>query len=125
MKNSQEQNIFQKIVHSKLGLIIFGIFVVFFGWSIIKFAGKYQDIVKNRKISEDKITQLQQEKDRLTKDINTLNTQSGVEATIREKYGLAKDGEGMIVITDNQDKKTDTNTQTDNSILSKIKGWFK
>ncbi|MCX6755535.1 MAG: septum formation initiator family protein [Candidatus Nomurabacteria bacterium] len=125
MKNFQEQNIFSRIIHSKLGLIFLAIFIIFFSWNVIRFAGKDKEIIKNKNISADKITQLQQEKDRLTKDINNLNTQSGVEETIRDKFGLAKEGEGMIVVVDTQDQTTDPNIQANTTILSKIKGWFK
>jgi hypothetical protein len=59
-----------------------------------------QDTEKNKKIAEDKITTLEQQKDKLTSDINSLNTDQGKERVFRQNFGLAKQGEGEIVILD-------------------------
>jgi len=124
MNNYQGRNNSKKFIHSKLALIVFGLFLVFFLYSVIKFSVKALDTAKNKNNAESKIEELQNQKDRLTTDINTLNTQSGVEATIREKYGLAKDGEGLIVITDPEDPNAQ-NDNTNTSFWSKVKGLFK
>ncbi len=125
MKHFQEQNKFNRIMHSKLGLLLLGVVVLFFAWNVLKFVVKMQDTARNKHIAEDKITQLQKEKERLTKDIDNLNTQNGVEETIRDKFGLAKDGEGLIVVVDNQDKTTNQTTETSTGFWAKIKSWFK
>ena len=65
------------------------------------------------------------QKDRLTRDINTLSTQNGVEEIIRDKYGLAKEGEGLIVITDDNNQTNTQNIQTNKSFLGYIKRLFK
>ena len=64
-----------------------------------------QDTSKNRKIAEDRLLQLQTQKDKLTADISKLNTTDGVEEVIRDKFGLVKEGEGMIVIVEDQNKE--------------------
>ena len=56
---------------------------------------------------EDKIAALQQQKDKLSSDINSLNTDEGKEKVFRENFGLAKDGEDMtVVVEDNNPSQT-------------------
>ena len=124
MRNSQEQNTFKRIMHSKAGLLLLGVFVLFFSWNVFTFAVKAKETAQNRDVAQEKIVSLQQQKDRLTKDIDSLNTQSGVEETIRDKFGLAKDGEGMIVVTDGDTTTTDQTTQVNPSLWMRIKAWF-
>ena len=103
MKNFQEQRTFMKFMHSKLGLFLFTVFVLFFSWNVIKFLVKDINTTKNKNIAADKVIELEKEKERLTTDINTLNTDAGVEATIRNKFGLAKEGEGLVVVVNEKD----------------------
>lgn len=60
-----------------------------------------QDTEKNKKIAEEKITTLTSQEQKLTSDINNLNTDQGKEEVFRENFGLAKQGESEIVILDN------------------------
>ena len=122
MNNYQGRNNPKKFIHSKLMLFIFGIFLLFFSFNVIKFAIKAVDTAKNKDNAQTKVTQLQTKKDQLNKDITDLNTQNGVENTIRDKFGLAKDGEGLVIITDNPDQIKQNNN---NSFWSKVKGLFK
>ena len=61
-----------------------------------------QDTRNNRRLAEEKFTQLQEQKEKLSGDIAKLNTEDGVEESIREKFGLVKEGEGMIVIVEEE-----------------------
>ena len=49
-----------------------------------------------------KIAQLEQEKAKLSSDIAKLKTQTGVEESIRDKFGLVKEGEGVVMIIDDK-----------------------
>lgn len=57
---------------------------------------------KNKKIVEDKIIALQQQKEKLSSDISNLQTDQGKEKIFRENFGLAKNGEDMIVIVEDK-----------------------
>ena len=61
-----------------------------------------QETEKNKKIAEDKVTTLEQQKEKLSADINDLSTTEGKEKLFRENFGLAKDGEDMIVIVEDK-----------------------
>ncbi len=89
-------------MQSKPVLILLGILVLFFAWNILGFWNKMRETAQNKKIAEENLVSLQKQKDQLSSEINSLNTEEGKEAFIRENYGLVKQGEGEIVIVDNQ-----------------------
>lgn len=61
-----------------------------------------QETEKNKKIIEDKVTALEQQKAKLSSDIDSLKTDQGKEKIFRENLGLAKEGEGEIVIVEDK-----------------------
>lgn len=81
-------------------LIAFGLLVLFFAWGVIGFLGKMQITRENRILAAAKVAELEKEKEKLASDIGKLNTPEGKEASIREKFGLAKEGEGEIIIVE-------------------------
>lgn len=102
MRNFQRKRIWRDVIESKPVLILLGIGILVFAWSILGFWNKLQDTEKNKKIVENQITSLEQQKEKLTTDINSLNTDEGKEKVFRENFGLAKEGEDEIVIIDDK-----------------------
>jgi cell division protein FtsB len=102
MRNLQQKNGWRNILQSKPILTVFGILILFFAYNILGFWNKMQETEKNKKIVEDKITALEQQKEKLSFDINSLNTNEGKEKLFRENFGLAKDGEDTIVIVEDK-----------------------
>jgi cell division protein FtsB len=84
-----------------------------------------EETAKNKKIEEDKITELKQRKDTLTSEIAKLKTEKGVEENIREKFGWVKDGEDMIVVVDDNEQTNSNNTTQVNGFLSFFRKIFK
>ncbi|OGI58108.1 hypothetical protein A3C60_01120 [Candidatus Nomurabacteria bacterium RIFCSPHIGHO2_02_FULL_37_45] len=104
MRNFEQKRGWRNILQSRPILVLLGILVIIFAYGVIGFMGKIQVTRENRKIAENKIAELKQEKDKLTLDIAKLKTDEGVEESIRDKFGLAKEGEGMVVVVENKNK---------------------
>jgi cell division protein FtsB len=102
MKNFQEKKGLKVILQSRPVLAILGIVSLVFAWNVINLVGKMEETTQNKKIAEGKITELQKEKNNLLTEIGKLNTDSGREEDIREKFGLVKEGEGLVVVVDDQ-----------------------
>ena len=102
VRNFQRKRVWSEMLHSKSFLILFGIVLLFFAWNILGLWNKMQDTEKNKNLVENQITNLQQQQQKLTSDINNLNTDQGKERIFRENFGLAKSGEGEIVILDDK-----------------------
>ena len=104
MRSFQQKRGFRNILHSKPVLIFFGILLLVFAWGVIGFMSKMSLTRENRKITESKVAQLEQQKEKLSSDIAKLKTEKGMEESIREKFGLVKEGEGVIVIVEDKNE---------------------
>ena len=125
MKNFQKNKEIKDFLQSKVFLIFLTITLFIFIWNIIGVIGKLRETSKNKKIAEDKITELTKEKERLNSDIQKLSTQKGVEESIRDKFGLAKQGEGVIIIVDDKNSSTNNTEVKSNGFFSFFKNLFK
>jgi cell division protein FtsB len=61
----------------------------------------------------------------LSAEIEKLKTVEGQEEEIREKYGLVKPSEEVIVVVDKDDITNTNSNHSDVSFWHKIKDWFK
>jgi cell division protein FtsB len=125
MKNFQQKRKWRHILESKPILFILCILILFFAWSVFGLIDKMQDTIKNKKIASEKIQELQKEKEKLVSDIDKLKTDKGVEESIREKFGLAKEGEGVVVVVEDKNQPTNGTASESTCFLSFIKNWFK
>jgi cell division protein FtsB len=124
MSNFQRKRSGRQILESKPVLALFAIIILIFAWSVLGLWNKMQDTAKNKKLVEDKITELQIQKQKLTADINSLNTDEGKEKIFRENYGLAKEGEDLIVVEEDKNA-ADASKSAESSIISFFKNLFK
>jgi cell division protein FtsB len=85
---------------------------------------KMKETIKNRKIVEDKIIELEKSKTELSSEINKLKTEKGIEEVIRENYGVAKEGENMIMITDDKNSTAIQPKTDEESFFSFLKNLF-
>ena len=112
-------------MQSNIFLIFLGIIILSFSFSMFSFMGKTEETIRNKKIIEDKITELEKSKEKLNSDIVKLKTEEGIEENIRDKFGLAKEGENMILITEDK-KQKETQKEPDSGLFwSIIKSWLK
>jgi cell division protein FtsB len=114
MKSFQKKERFKQIMQSKIFLVFLGIVILTFFFSMFSLMRKMEDTRNNRKIIENKIAELEKSKAEFNSEITKLKTEAGVEESIREKFGLAKEGENMIMIVD--DKKTQKTEPEVNSL---------
>ncbi|KKR62440.1 hypothetical protein A2643_02505 [Candidatus Nomurabacteria bacterium RIFCSPHIGHO2_01_FULL_39_220] len=106
MRNFRKKRGWKNIARSKPVLALLAVLVLFFAWQVLGFMRKMQITIENRKIAEDKVAELEKEKEKLSADIAKLKTGEGVEASIRDKFGLVKEGEGVIVVLDDKTAPT-------------------
>lgn len=83
-----------------------------------------QETAKNKKIAEENVVSLEQREKALSSEINNLNTEQGKEKLFRENFGLAKDGEDMIVIVEDKNPPPAPKT-TPNGFFSWLGSLFK
>jgi cell division protein FtsB len=104
MRNFQQKRGWRNIIESKPVLMLLVFLLVFFIFGVIGFTGKMMATSENRKIAENKLAELQKQKTELSANIAKLKTDAGIEEGIREKFGLAKEGEGLIIVVEDKNK---------------------
>ena len=123
MRNFQAKRPFRKFLESWPVLAVLAILAVFFTWQVIGFWSKMENTRKNREIAENKVMELREAKIKLDEDIKDLQTPDGIEENIRNKFGLGKVGEGVIVVV--EDKNKATIPEEENDFFSFWKNLFK
>lgn len=103
-QGKKDKKMLPRILQSTVGLVFLSIVLVFFISTVISFVGKRAETAKNKNIAQEKVMQLQKRKEQLIYDIENLNTDTGKEKIFRENFGLALEGENLIVVVD--EKKT-------------------
>ncbi len=103
MRNFQQKRGWKEIIESWPVVIFLGILLLFFAWGVVGFMGKMSATKDNKEIAENQLVELEAKHERLTAEIAKLETEGGVEENIREKFGYAKEGEGLIVVVEDKD----------------------
>jgi cell division protein FtsB len=123
MRNFQQKRGFKYYMQSRPVLILLAIIVILFAWKILGLVNKLQETYKDKKIEEQKISDLEQRKAQLSGDINKLNTDKGKEEVIRNNFGMVKEGEQEIVIVD--DKNQTASPQPQGGFFAWLKNLFR
>ena len=125
MRNFDRKVTWRSIAESRPVLMLLGIVILVFAWSVIRFWSKMEDTERYRRIAEERVMALRDKKDKLTQDISDLNTDEGKEKFFRENYGLAKEGEEVIVVVEDQKEEKAPERLTLTSLIDFLKGLFK
>lgn len=125
MRNFQEKRGWKNIIESKPVLIILGILILIFAYSVLGFWNKMLDSRRSKKIVEDKVNLLEERKDSITKEIESLNTDEGKEKVFRENLGLVKEGEGLVVIVEDKNSSQNDENTSSSGFFSFLKNLFK
>ena len=125
MRNFDRKVTWRSIAESRPVLMLLVIVILVFAWSVIRFWSKMEDTERNRRIAEERVMALRDKKDKLTQDISDLNTDEGKEKFFRENYGLAKEGEEVIVVVEDQKEEKAPERLTLTSLIDFLKGLFK
>ncbi|ADL06899.1 FtsB family cell division protein [Thermosediminibacter oceani] len=87
----------------KLGRIIFVLFLVYFVYTFTVQQFKINELRRQELELSQKMNQLAEERKRLEKEIELLNTKSYIEKLARDQLGLVKPGEILYKISPSRD----------------------
>ncbi len=86
-------------------------------WSMY---GKLSAAGESSSAAAHELRDLQVRQIRIQADIERLSSPRGVEGELRERYGLAKPGEGVIQVVESQSSAVPANAPSGGTILEKI-----
>ncbi len=125
MKNYQGKKQNKNFFKSKFVLIFLLIILIIFISNVIKLAIKAIDTKEKKELAYNRIIELKKQKEKLEYDLQKLNTEKGIEENIREKFGLGKEGEGMIVLVEEENLKELNINKNKNNFFYFLKNLFK
>ncbi len=128
MRNFQQKKVWRNVFQSTPVLVVLGIIILVFAWSVLGFWNKMRETTRNKEMIEEKAVALREQKEKLLIDIDSLNTEEGKERVFRENFGLAKEGEEMIIVVEDKNAASNLKTDSSSGFFSSLmfwKGWFK
>lgn len=123
MLDFQQKRKIRNMAYNRTTLIVLFILVLILGHSTWGVYSKKRSSERMKNVSFKNVEELRKKNKELTYKIERLDTVSGIEEEIRLKYNVAKDGESVVVIVDNEKKEVATTT-TEANLWQKIKNIF-
>ena len=126
MLEFQEKKKLKRFIYSRLTVSLLLIVLFFLLKGVWNVYGKQQITRENYEETRVKLEALRARETKLSKDIEKLKTDEGVEQEIRDRYGLVKPGEEIIVIVDkSRENREDRLIYPEESFWQKIINWFR
>lgn len=100
MKNDPHNIPFLK---TKIGLTLLVLVAVFLLIGLFGFLDKLTTSNKNKKTEQAKLEFYESEKAKIESRLAEVSSEEGIDKTVRENYNLAKEGEGLVIILEEED----------------------
>ncbi len=120
MRHFQDKKKLRARIYSGAAIVALSVLTLILLKAVINIYGKESESRAMMKLSEQKLTELQDRNQKLTSEMNDLKTPAGLEEEIRTKLGVAKPGEEVLVLVSPDDASSTEATST--SWFSKF--WF-
>jgi len=115
-----EKRKMRNIVYSKPALVLLGIIMLAFVYSVYGAIQKERETRVVREQRESVLNELHEREEVLQKEIDRLNTEKGVESEIRSKFEVAKEGEEVIVIVEAPEEEEEFIPQEEKGFFKKL-----
>jgi len=119
MREFQDKRRFKKLMHSRYVIVALIIICVLLGRAVFSVYEKYDRSKDIADRAQNELLLLSAREQSLNKEIINLGTELGKEKEVRERFGVVKEGERMIVLVD------DKSSEKSNIILVKDGWWQK
>jgi len=123
MYDFQQRNKLRKLLYSKVAMVVFLVVAIFLVRGAITVVKKEVESRRNVKLVEQKLNLAREKYDELSRNIVVLETESGVEREIRNKFSVTREGEEVAIIIEPVGNVDDVLPKKI-SFWSRISGWF-
>lgn len=100
MKEFQKPKHKRSLFHTTPAILIFAVLLLFFVYNIFGLIRKNGETKQNKVRAQIENAKLLDQQAHLDADMKELETDRGTEQVIREKFGVVKKGEGVVVVVD-------------------------
>jgi len=94
-----------KFIYSRPFIIVFFLITAFFAYTVINIIPKVIETRNNKNMVKAEFENLTNREEKLKLDTERIQSENGIEENLREKFRVAKDGEGLIIIVDEDGKE--------------------
>ena len=120
MKEFQERLFWRRIFFSKFTLIFLTGILIFFVYSTVKVYWRSREAAKVNDMAQKELDDLRAKKEELEALVNRLQTKTGAEEEVRNKFMVQKPGEKTVVIVDEEEKQKNLPANIPPGFFSKI-----
>ncbi len=119
----KEKRFLERIFYSRVSLVVVSVFVFLMGRAVFGVYSEARMTEDNKNTAEKHLAELKESEQKITYEISDLSTPDGKEREIRDKFQVVKNGEKMVMIVNDKDKKA-SGTQDKEGFWNKIKSFF-
>jgi len=105
MLDFKKRNKSWRSIYQKIFIFILAVMVIFLGNASWNAYQKYKVAKGNRDNAAAELGKLYEREEKLKEDTDLLKTQEGIETLLRQRFNIAKEGEGVVVIVDKEDEE--------------------
>ena len=117
-----EKRKMRNVLYSKPVLVLLGVVVLLFIYSVWGAYQKETETKEKWKAREEVLTELEGRESELEEEIDRLNTEKGIEAEIRSKFEVAKEGEEVIVIVEPPEEEVSSAPREEKGFFKRLFG---
>ena len=125
MKEFQERLFWRRIFFSKFTIIFLTGILIFFVYSAAKVYLRSREAAKVNEMVQKEINDLMAKKAELEASVNRLQTKTGAEEEVRNKFMVQKPGEKTVIIVDEGEKQENLPANIPSGFFSKIRQFIK
>jgi len=125
MRNFERNRRSKNLLESKPVLLLLGIIVLVFAWSVWRFSHKMTETSRNKTTIQAKTETLREQKATLLADIQKLATDRGKEEFFRENFGLARVGEEVVIIVEEKNLPPEPKQNSFSGFFSFLRNLFR
>jgi len=116
---------YERIIYSRPVVLLLIILLVVLSRAVIGVYEKAQSTEENLVEAEIELEKLDERGDLLEARLESLGTEKGVEAEIREKFNVVRDGENVIMLLEPEEIDSNIGKETKKSFWERIKSLFR
>jgi len=124
MFSFHEKRKLRQIVYSRLAIVVLLGLVVFLGMQVWDVFQKERSTHTNKKQQERELSELREREGVLRKEVERLETESGLESEIREKFEVGREGEGLIIVINPLEENAASSYTEGQGFWERVLSWF-
>ena len=117
MREFQERRRVKRLLHSRYAIVALVVVCLFLAHGVWDVYGKYEKSKEIADRASTNLAELQSRQDSLSQSIDALGTTEGKENEIRDRFGVVKAGEKVVVVVD-------ASTSNDEQAAVAASGWW-